>query len=298
MGVAFWIVMLRSTGGADARVASPAWSARIVQVPTLTVVRAPALVIVQTSVVTDANVTASVGTAFEVAVSVGVAPKLCGVVGWLKVMVCEVTLVRTVFEGAEPRPVSAVGVALFFAVTVNVYAVPVVNPLTVHGEAAQVPDRLPGFETAVYWVMGAPPPSDAGAVNAMLAEVSPEGVPSTFVGAPGAVATIVMFLVDWVASGCVVLPAWSAATVQVPCSTGVTTPADVTVQVEVVVELNVGAGEFPAEDVALSCPVLPYVIVEGAVKVVKVGFAAGVTLFEAADSALSPVPLVACTVNV
>jgi hypothetical protein len=69
-----------------------------------------------------------------------------------------------------------------------VYAVPVVNPLTVMGELEPVPVKLPGEEIAVYPVI-ALPPSDAGAVNATVAVVGPVAVAVPIVGAPGTEAT-------------------------------------------------------------------------------------------------------------
>ncbi|WP_211209726.1 hypothetical protein, partial [Uliginosibacterium gangwonense] len=63
----------------------------------------------------------------EVAVNVGVVPKFCAP-GLAKVMVCDVLGV-TLFEAAEAEPVPA----LFVAVTVKVYAVPLVSPVTVIG---------------------------------------------------------------------------------------------------------------------------------------------------------------------
>ena len=49
------------------------------------------------------------------------------------------------FDCAEAEPVPAV----FVAVTVNVYDVPLVSPVTVHGELAQLPVNPPGFDVAV-----------------------------------------------------------------------------------------------------------------------------------------------------
>jgi uncharacterized membrane protein len=60
-------------------------------------------------------------------------------------------------------------------VTVNVYAVPPVSPVTVM-VPADAPDRVPvfppGLDVAVYFVMGVPP-LDSGAVNATVAVVFP-----------------------------------------------------------------------------------------------------------------------------
>jgi len=72
------------------------------------------------------------------------------------------------------------------AVTVNVYGVEPLRPLTVTGEDAPVPVIDPGLEVAVYPVIADPPLSD-GAVKVMLADVelAKEAVP--IVGAPGTV---------------------------------------------------------------------------------------------------------------
>ena len=107
----------------------------------VTKVSAPPLVTVQTPVVLEENVTVRVEV--DVAVSVGDVPKFC-VPGLLNVIVCEACGV-TEFEADEALPVPAELVA----VTVKVYAVPLVNPVTTHGEAAQVPVRPPGLEVAV-----------------------------------------------------------------------------------------------------------------------------------------------------
>ena len=58
--------------------------------------------------------------------------------------------------------------ALLVAVTVNVYAVPLVSPVTVQGELAQSCVMLPGLAVTVYLVMVAPP-LHAGGVNVTVA---------------------------------------------------------------------------------------------------------------------------------
>ena len=65
--------------------------------------------------------------------------------------------------------------------TVNVYAVPAVNPDTVTGEDAPVPVIPPGLDVAVYPVM--PDPVYVGAVNATDADKAP-AVAVPIVGAP------------------------------------------------------------------------------------------------------------------
>jgi hypothetical protein len=77
-----------------------------------------------------------------------------------------------------PKPVA------FCALTLKVYAVPFVRPLTVMGDDAAVPVTHPGVDVAVYPVIPAGVPVQAGAVNVMLAVVSP-AVAVPIVGAPG-----------------------------------------------------------------------------------------------------------------
>jgi hypothetical protein len=80
---------------------------------------------------------------------------------------------------AGPVPTS------FVAVTVNVYAVPLVNPVTISGLAAPVAVAPSGDAVTVYPVMAAPPLLD-GAVKLTDTWPSPR-TPLTLVGAPGAV---------------------------------------------------------------------------------------------------------------
>ena len=101
----------------------------IVQVPAVTKVSAPPVVMVHTPGVEDVNT--GVNPESEVAVSVGVVPKFCAL-GLAKVMVC-VALGVMLFEAAEAPPVR--GTALV-AVTVKVYATPLVSPVTTIGELA------------------------------------------------------------------------------------------------------------------------------------------------------------------
>lgn len=87
----------------------------------------------------------------------------------------------TEFESADGRPVPAE----FVAVTVNVYAVPFVKPLTVAEVVLPltVADTLPGDEVTVYDVIDAPP-LEVGADQ--LTEACPlPAVAPTLVGAPG-----------------------------------------------------------------------------------------------------------------
>jgi hypothetical protein len=57
---------------------------------------------------------------------------------------------------------------LLVAVTVNVYAVPFVRPVTVRGDDAPLAVSPPGLEVAVKLVI-ATPPVIAGAVNVTVA---------------------------------------------------------------------------------------------------------------------------------
>jgi hypothetical protein len=69
------------------------------------------------------------------------------------------------------------------AQTANVYAVPLVKPVTLIGEEAAVAVTLPGVEIAPYPVMAEPPTLDGG-VNATDAEAPPP-VAVPMVGALG-----------------------------------------------------------------------------------------------------------------
>ena len=80
----------------------------------------------------------------------------------------------------------------FVAVTVNVYSVPLVSPVTVIGFVVPVAVIPPGLDVTVYDVIGLPP-SDAGAVKSTAAAVLP-GTAVTIVGTPGAVAAGVTLL--------------------------------------------------------------------------------------------------------
>ena len=81
----------------------------------------------------------------------------------------------------------------FVAVTVKVYAVPFVRPVTVIGELPPVPVNPPGLEVTVYEVI-ALPPLLAGGVNETVTCPLPL-TPETLVGAPGVVAGTTELLV-------------------------------------------------------------------------------------------------------
>jgi hypothetical protein len=87
------------------------------------------------------------------------------------------------FEAAE----FALFPMLFVARTTNVYAVPVVKPVTVivpEPACESVPVTPPGDDVAVYEVIVCPPLL-AGAVKATVAVVDPVVVAVPIVGAPG-----------------------------------------------------------------------------------------------------------------
>lgn len=88
----------------------------------------------------------------------------------------------TVADAADGSEVPYV----FVAVTVNVYEVPGVSPVTVKVPAVVRVLPLPpaGFDVTVYAVMGEPP-SDVGAVNVTVAVVLPVAVGVTMTGARG-----------------------------------------------------------------------------------------------------------------
>ena len=76
--------------------------------------------------------------------------------------------------------------AALVAITVNVYAVPLVRPVTVQEVVALVQVNAPGDEVTVYPVI-ALPPLDAGAVQ-LTTDDALATDPETPVGAPGTVA--------------------------------------------------------------------------------------------------------------
>ena len=80
------------------------------------------------------------------------------------------------------------------AVTVNVYAVPLVRPVTVMGDAVPATESAPGLEVTVYPVI-TDPPSASGAVKVTLACPSP-AVAIPIAGAGGGVETSGVTLLD------------------------------------------------------------------------------------------------------
>ena len=97
----------------------------------------------------------------------------------------------TELEGADGEPVPTV----LIAATVNVYAVPLVSPVRVMGEALPVTAAPPGLAVTVYPVIAAPP-EDAGAIKLTDASALPAlAVP--MVGAPGSTAFTAKLWVTW-----------------------------------------------------------------------------------------------------
>jgi hypothetical protein len=88
----------------------------------------------------------------------------------------------TLFDAALSAPYPT----RFCAATVNVYAVPFVNPVIVMGDAEPVAVTPPGLDVTRYPVIG-DPPSLAGAVNVTDAVALVEDVAVPIVGAPGTV---------------------------------------------------------------------------------------------------------------
>lgn len=78
-----------------------------------------------------------------------------------------------------PKPIA------FCALTLNVYEVPSVRPLTVIGDDVPVPVMQPGVDVAVYPVITAGEPKQEGAVNATEAVLLAPAVAVPIVGAPG-----------------------------------------------------------------------------------------------------------------
>jgi hypothetical protein len=92
------------------------------------------------------------------------------------------------FVATDPEGTDAPEVkpAVFVAVTVNVYEVPAVSPVTSMvppPACSKVPDPPAGIDVAVYCVMSEPP-FNAGAVNETFAVVDPVTVATTFPGTP------------------------------------------------------------------------------------------------------------------
>jgi hypothetical protein len=206
----------------------------------------------------------------------------------------------TLFDGAD----AALVPRALVAATVNVYAVPLVSPVTVievHG-AAHVPVIPLGDEVAVNDVI-ADPPLLAGAVNATVACALP-GVAVPMVGAPGTVAGVTLFEAAEAAPVPIAFVAVTVNVYAVPFASPLT-----------VIEVH-GAAQLPVmplgDEVAVNEVIAEPPLLAGAVKVTVAwalpavaapivgapGTVAGVTLFDAAEAGPVPTPLVAVTVKV
>ena len=113
----------------------------MVQVPVVTKLKAPTLVIVHTPMVDELNV--GVKLELALAVKVGLVPIFCAP-GLANVIVCDPIGV-TLFDALEAEPVPTE----FVAVTLKLYAVPLVRPVTVKGEPAPLAVKPPGLEVTV-----------------------------------------------------------------------------------------------------------------------------------------------------
>ena len=150
----------------------------MLQAPGDTKVSVPLVVMVQTPGVAEVNDMGKPDV--ELAVSVGVVPKLFAP-GFANVIVCGpcgVTLPEVV--EAEPVPME------FVAVTVKIYGVPFVRPVTVIEGPLPLTVIFPGELVTVYPVMGAPPVK-VGGVTVTVARLSP-AIAETDAGAPGTTA--------------------------------------------------------------------------------------------------------------
>ena len=115
---------------------SPAWVALMLQLPTLTNVKAPALVMVHTAVVLELKLTVRLELA--VALSVGDVPKFW-LLGWVKVMVCalRVSLVVVWVTAVAALPATSVNTTL--KVKVPSFKPLTFKPLRVSVAVARVP---------------------------------------------------------------------------------------------------------------------------------------------------------------
>jgi hypothetical protein len=206
----------------------------------------------------------------------------------------------TLLEAADAAPVPRALVA----VTLNVYAVPFVRPLTTIDAqgATHVPVAPQGAEVAVNVVM-AEPPSLAGAVNATVACALPR-VAAPITGAPGTVDGVTLFEgadagpvpAELVAATVNVyaVPLVSPVTVmdmQGALHVAVAPPGEEVAMYDTIAEPPLLAGAVNAT-VACELPAVAVPIVGAP------GTAEGVTLFDAADGAPVPTALMAATVNV
>lgn len=202
----------------------------------------------------------------------------------------------TLLEAAEADPAPTALVA----VTVKVYAVPLVSPVTVRGLDAPVAVLPSGLEATVYEMI-AKPPLDAGAAKLTVAAVLP-ATADPIVGAPGTAAgTTLLEAVE----GDPVPTAFVAVTANeytVPFVNPVTVNGlDAPVAVfppglEVTVYEVIARPPFEAGAVKLT--VAAEFPATAAPTVGTPGRVAGTTLLEEAEGNPVPTPLVAVTVNV
>jgi hypothetical protein len=160
----------------------------IVQVPAVTKVSAPTEVMVHTLVVDEVKV--GVSPESDVAVSVGLVPKFREP-GFANVMVWPAFGV-TELEALDAGPVPAE----LSAVTVKVYACPLVSPVTTIGELAPLTGATSGGDTVTVYPVIVVPPVLVGAVKATLAWVSP-AVAVPIVGAAGTAGLTVKLRLTW-----------------------------------------------------------------------------------------------------
>jgi sulfur carrier protein ThiS len=190
--------------------------------------------------------------------------------------------------------------AAFVALTVNVYAVPLVKPETVQEVDAVVQVNDPGDEVTVYPVI-ALPPLDPGALQLTTDEES-AAVPETPVGAPGTVLGVTLadaleateFPAAFVALTVNVyaVPLVKPETVQeVDAVVQVNDPGDeVTVYPVIALPpLDPGALQLTTDEESAAVPETP---------VGAPGTVLGVTLADALEATEFPIAFVALTVNV
>jgi len=201
----------------------------------------------------------------------------------------------TLFEGADAGPVPTALVAL----TVNVYAVPLVSPLRMMGEPGPLATIAPGEDVAVYDVTGEP--FDAAAVNATPACVLPAAA-MRFVGAPGTPAGVTLF--DGADAGpaptalvAVTVKVYAVPLARPPTVIGEAGPVALMPPGDDVTVYDV-IGVPPLEMGGVNATVACALPAVATTPVGLPGNAAGMTLFEGADAGPVPTALVAVTVKV
>jgi hypothetical protein len=202
-------------------------------------------------------------------------------------------------EAADAGPVP---IALV-AVTVKVYAVPFVKPVTVIGLDAPVAVMLPGLEVTVYEII-ALPPFEAGGVKLTVAWALP-AVAVTPVGAPGTVGLglgVTLFEAADAGPLPIALVAFTVKVYAVPFVSpvriiGLDAPVAVMLPgLEVTVYEVIALPPFEAGGAKLT--VACWLTAVAVTAVGAPGTVAGVTLLEAAEAGPVPITLVAFTVKV